>query len=86
MAHGPVNRIWAVALSRTLIFKINESQYADIKQAHPDSLITVEIGEKTTRTVYLWDIPVEELTKDGFELKSKGVYGRLSKKDYDFSA
>ena len=86
MAHGPVNRVWAVALSRSLIFKINESQYDEIRQSHPKSVITVEIGEKTTRTVYLWDIPTDELTKDGYELKDTGVYGKLSKKDYDFTA
>ena len=86
MAHGPVNRAWAVALSQSLIFKINESQYNEIRQSHPDNVITVEIGEKTTRTVYLWDVPVDSLIKDGYELKSTGVYGKLSKKDYDFSA
>ena len=85
MAHGPVNKAWYVRLADNVIFKINESAYDNIREAHPDAIISVLIGDRTDRTVHLWDGATDELIHDGYEHKNGNIYGKMDK-EYEFSA
>ena len=85
MAHGPVNKAWYLSPVEGMRYKIPESDYQTIRTKAIGPVIGVEIGQRTDRTVYLWDAK-EFLESNGYELKESGVFGKLSGVDYDFSA
>ena len=66
-------------------YKIPQTDYDTIRTKAVNPIIGVEIGQRTDRTVYLWDAS-EYLESTGYELKEEGVYGKLSGVDFDFSA
>ena len=86
MAHGPVNKAWFVRLTDKLIYKIHENQYNEIRENHPELVVSVLISDRTDRTVHFDKNAVDNLLADGYELKENGVYGKLSKQTFDFSA
>ena len=85
MAHGPVNRAWYIQITPDWCIKVNETQYKNAIDYYTDRPITVVIGQRTDRTLYLCDISADELQKAGFTQKGNRVWGMLSEIDYDFS-
>lgn len=85
MAHGPVNKAWYLSPVEGVTYKIPQSDYETIRTKSKNPIIGVVIGQRTDRTVYLWDAK-ETLESNGYELKDNGIYGKLSGIDYDFSA
>ena len=85
MAHGPVNRAWFVQITPTWCIKVNEQQYKEAIDYYTDRPITIVIGQRTDRTLYLCDVSPDELQKAGYTQKGNRVWGMLSEIDYDFS-
>ena len=83
MAHGPVNRSWYVSLAPNVTFKVSESAYNAVKDYHTTKPVAVCIGDKTIKTVYLWEAG-DVLIKDGYEAKNGRVYGKMAISEPEF--
>ena len=85
MAHGPVNKAWFIQVTPSWLIKVNETQYNNAIEYYTDKVVTVVIGQRTDRTLYLCDVDTDNLKKTGFTQKGKRVWGKLSEIDYDFT-
>ncbi len=81
MAHGPVNKAWFIRLSEHTTFKVNETAYNDVKDTHPDAIVSVLIGARTDKCVHLWDGAKALLESEGYEHKNGRIYGKRTEED-----